>query len=186
MTKETYYTQQHYELAYEWFLELRGDHTYAEIERMTGVSKKTLSRWNSKGRTKRTYHNTQHLEQEILDEIKHMLDDGCSHMEIERTLHVSTGTIRKYFPGTAWTLDQRIQFMTDIRNITKPKRGIDSTRLMKAKRLFQEGYTIPEVGRRVAVSPHTLRKYYPEYKMSREESTLKARTVKSERRSQNR
>lgn len=181
MTKETYYTQQHYELAYEWFLELRGDHTYAEIERMTGVSKKTLSRWNTKGRTKRTYHNTQHLEQEILDEIKHMLDDGCSHMEIERTLHVSTDTIRKYFPGTAWTLDQVIEFVTDVRKIKGAKRGINSQTLMRAKKLLLQGYTIPEVAPKVAVSVDTLRKYFPEFKMSTADSLRKAKAAKGSR-----
>lgn len=167
-------TEQHYEWAYEKFLELRGRQTYKEIERITGVSRKTISRWDHGGRRKRTYHNTKRLDQSILDEIKLMLDDGCSHEEIERTLHVSAKTIRKYFPGSAWTREQVIEFVTDVRRIKNTKRGINSQTLMRARKLFQEGYTIPEVARQVAVSDKTLRKYFPEYKMSREDSVQKA------------
>lgn len=167
-------TQEHYDLAYEWFLALRGDHTYKQIERMTGVNEKTLSKWDRFGRPKRTYHNTKHLEQEIIDEIGRMLDDGCSHMEIERTLHVSAESINKYFPGSAWTQEQVIEFAGDVRRIKNAKRGINSQTLIRARKLFQEGYTIPEVSRQVATSEFTLRKYFPEYKMSRSDSARKA------------
>lgn len=181
-----YQTQQHYDLAYEWFLELRGDHTYREIARMTAVSAKTLSNWDRFGRPDREHHvYNGKIAQEVLDDIKRMLDDGCSHMEIERTLHVSPETINKYFPGSAWTQDQVIEFATAVRKIKKAKRGINSQTLMRARKLFQQGYTIPEVARQVAVSEFTLRKYFPEYKMSREDSMRKAKAIQDGRWSQN-
>lgn len=54
---------------------------------------------------------------ERLAKIRDMLDDGAPHAEIARTLHVDPHTIRKYFPGTAWTKQQHAEHVSALRRL---------------------------------------------------------------------
>jgi predicted transcriptional regulator len=61
--------------------------------------------------------------------VKELLDEGCSHSEIERTTGVTRNTIRRHFPGTAWTW-QQIQEMSAAKrryNSIMKSNGVDST-----------------------------------------------------------
>lgn len=51
-------------------------------------------------------NNLSKVDDETLDRVREMLEDGCSHMEIALTLGIAATTIKKYFPGTAWTHEQ--------------------------------------------------------------------------------
>lgn len=37
-----------------------------------------------------------------LAQVRQMVEDGASHTQIAATLHVSRGTLSKFFPGTGW------------------------------------------------------------------------------------
>jgi len=47
--------------------------------------------------------------------IQAMLDDGWSHAEISRTEGADPETLRKHFPGTAWTTKQRAAHLSALR-----------------------------------------------------------------------
>jgi predicted transcriptional regulator len=49
------------------------------------------------------------IDPEKLAKAKQMLEEGCSQQEVALTLNMSRNTIRKYFPGTAWTFQQRAE-----------------------------------------------------------------------------
>lgn len=43
---------------------------------------------------------------ERLERARVMLEDGASHLEVRETLGLHSATIRRHFPGTAWSRDQ--------------------------------------------------------------------------------
>lgn len=43
---------------------------------------------------------------ETLDRVRQLLEDGWSHVEIHRSGYMHPETIRKYFPGTAWSIGE--------------------------------------------------------------------------------
>jgi uncharacterized protein YerC len=47
--------------------------------------------------------------------IQEMLNDGWPYREIRRTEGVAMDTLRKHFPGQAWTQEQANQFRADTR-----------------------------------------------------------------------
>jgi DNA-binding NarL/FixJ family response regulator len=77
------------------------------IARQLGISERTVQRrLKTHGLNRSSPNHGKPITAERLAQIKAMLDDGCSHREIGLTLHVGVHTIRKYFPGTAWTQAQ--------------------------------------------------------------------------------
>ena len=47
MSDRVYQSREHYELAYDWFLALRGDTTLRNIAKIIGVKERTVQNWNS-------------------------------------------------------------------------------------------------------------------------------------------
>lgn len=47
--------------------------------------------------------------------IEAMLADQCSHAEIVRTVHTSQQTLKRRYPGTAWTPEQRNEYTRTLR-----------------------------------------------------------------------
>ncbi|WP_461169300.1 hypothetical protein [Arthrobacter sp. Z1-15] len=50
-----------------------------------------------------------------------LIDDGWSFSEIARTHHVATDTLRRYFPGRAWTPQQGPEMAHAWRQLNSPK-----------------------------------------------------------------
>jgi len=81
-------------------VQLRGVGTpFLEISRLTGASYKTVRKlggapkplWGGRSRG------------EVKAEVGVLLEGGCSHQEVHKTLGVAPKTIRDWFPGTAHT-----------------------------------------------------------------------------------
>lgn len=56
------------------------------------------------------------LTSERKTQIEARLADGWSHAEIARTEHIDPETLRRHFPGTAWTIRQRDEYRTALRH----------------------------------------------------------------------
>lgn len=54
---------------------------------------------------------------ERLERIAGMIADGWSHAEIGRTEGADPETLHKYFPGTAWTTEQRAEYIATLRSV---------------------------------------------------------------------
>ncbi|SEE83500.1 hypothetical protein SAMN04489740_2721 [Arthrobacter alpinus] len=58
-------------------------------------------------------------------EVKALLDDGCSFAEIIRTTGVHVDTLNRHFPGCQWTKQECIDYTTAVRRINEgPRKGI--------------------------------------------------------------
>jgi IS30 family transposase len=60
-----------------------------------------------------------------------LLDDGCSILEVSRTIRRAPITIRRHFPGRAWTREQISEHQSTIRRYTfdphpSPRRSLVS------------------------------------------------------------
>lgn len=79
--------------------------TAREISKRLGCSEKTIGRIKLELGVSHPYRGRPMTETR-LHAIWQMLYDGWSHEEIHRTEGADVETIRKYFPGTAWTFRQ--------------------------------------------------------------------------------
>lgn len=59
------------------------------------------------------------LTAEDLQLAQQLLDDGCSVVEVARTVGCSADTIHKHFPGRGWTLAQRCDYIAAIHRARK-------------------------------------------------------------------
>lgn len=58
-----------------------------------------------------------HMTPERKAAIQHMVNDGWSWKEIERTEGANYDTMRRHFPGTAWTYSQVGEYRAGIRHV---------------------------------------------------------------------
>lgn len=80
-------------------------HTSRHIAEQLGCNENTISRIRTELGIAHQ-HRGRPMTEERLHAIWQMLFDGWSHEEIHRTEGADVETIRKYFPGTAWTHQQ--------------------------------------------------------------------------------
>lgn len=102
---------------YDEFRRLNDDGwTIAELAEHYQVNRRTVSRVRSQLGIAHEY-----LGRPMTDErkavIQQMIDDCWSHEEIHRTEGADVSTLRKYWPGTAWTDQQRAQHASTLRTI---------------------------------------------------------------------
>jgi len=62
-------------------------------------------------------HRPRPMTPERLTRIREMIEDGWSHAEIHRTEGADKETLARYFPGTAWTPQQRAEYVSTLRSI---------------------------------------------------------------------
>lgn len=105
-----YHTAEHYELAYEWWQELDEGQPSRYLAKILGVTFVTILQWRR--RETRPDWRKIRTSDLMIQKIEDMLNDGASHSEISRTLGVGGETIKKYFPGTAWSMEQTIDYLT--------------------------------------------------------------------------
>lgn len=100
----------------------------ADLAEHFGISNATVARLRATLGTPSP--RTRRLTPEDHERIQAMLADGCPHLEIERTLGVSTESIQRYYPGTAWTIEQRVEHLAAVSRIS----GRDWNRPRQARR----------------------------------------------------
>jgi hypothetical protein len=105
-----YHTTEHYELAYEWWQELDEGQPSRYLAKILGVTFTVINQWRR--RDSRPDWRRIRTPDLMLQKIEDMLNDGASHSEISRTLGVAGETIKKYFPGSAWSQEQIIEYLT--------------------------------------------------------------------------
>lgn len=82
-------------------------YTANQIAVRVGCSTRTVERWRrSQGLTERPAHASYPATPERLEAARSMLADGASHKDICLTLRMNRETLRRHFPGTAWTPSQ--------------------------------------------------------------------------------
>lgn len=105
----------------EQFLELeRKGWTAARIAETLGVSARTVYRLRRKhgfARTDPASHAP--LTPERLAAASRMIADGCSHREVARTLRMTTTTVARHFPGTAWSHQETNEYINSLRKANK-------------------------------------------------------------------
>lgn len=92
----------------------------SQIATRLGCSTKTVERWrSSRGLTKLPENASRRVSPERLEAARSMLADGASHKDICLTLHMNRGTLRRHFPGTAWTPSQSGQLAQMVRKLNR-------------------------------------------------------------------
>ena len=54
---------------------------------------------------------------DVWDMAQQMIQDGCSHKEVARTLGIAATTIGRRFPGTGWTKQQGAEWWGQVRRL---------------------------------------------------------------------
>lgn len=99
-------------------------HTASEIATRLGVSKRTVQRWRHNAGIALPARNNTPVTEDRLAEAKKLLEDGASRSEVQRTLHMSEGTLHKYFPGCGWSVQQSTQFAMAVRRANQMMREL--------------------------------------------------------------
>lgn len=98
---------------HERFEELnRQNHSTTELAGILGVTPRTIQRWRRDLGTSRPQppFSMMPATPERLAEAKALLDDGAPIREVERSLHMSRGTVKRHFPGVGWSQSEGAQF----------------------------------------------------------------------------
>lgn len=90
--------------------------TLAELAEHFAANPRTISRIRTELGLSHEYLGRP-ITPERRNRIQQMLDDGWSHAEIHRTEGADPDTIRKHFPGTAWTKQQQAEYVATLRTI---------------------------------------------------------------------
>ena len=61
----------------------------------------------------------QRMTPELREKVQAALDEGQSWMEIQRTLGVQHSTMKKHFPGTAWTKEQTKEHVSEVQSLAQ-------------------------------------------------------------------
>lgn len=88
-----------------------------EIAQRLGIHEHSVSRIRAELGIAHEYRGKP-MTPERLHTIEQMIEDGWSHEEIHRTEGADVTTLRKYFPGTAWTRDQISEHTRALRQLT--------------------------------------------------------------------
>lgn len=106
---------------YESIAELhRLGYSATQIAARAGCSTRTVVRWRrSQGLTTLPENASVPASQERLDAARRMLEDGVSHKDISRTLRMNPETLRRHFPGTAWTTQQSGRLAQMVRQLNR-------------------------------------------------------------------
>ena len=99
----------------EEFARLAATMTNAELSEHFECSPATVTRLRAQTGTARPRRI---MTTERLTKIQRMLDEGMPFNEIHRTEGADPHTLRKHFPGQAWTLQQSINHRQTIRTLT--------------------------------------------------------------------
>ena len=91
--------------------------TQQELAIRFGIARSSVIRLSNELRLNRRPHTAT---AEQLDLWKTLLDEGWSYAEIAKTHHVSTDTLRRYFPGRAWDEKQRAEMIGVWRDFNSP------------------------------------------------------------------
>lgn len=88
-----------------------------EIAHRVGCSDRTVTRWRrANGLTKLTSPNAgKPISPERLEAARRMLDDGASYADVQTTLGIQQDTVRRHFPGRAWSPQQVAQYLVMVR-----------------------------------------------------------------------
>lgn len=106
---------------YESIAELnRLGYSATQIAARAGCSTRTVVRWRRSQRMPILPENASvPASQERLEAARLMLEDGVSHKDISRTLHMTRETLRRHFPGTAWTTQQSGRLAQMVRQLNR-------------------------------------------------------------------
>lgn len=87
------------------------------VAAICGVSEKTLYR-----HIPATLRPQKHYSEREKQRARELLDDGCSFLEVARTLGCSNTSVAAWYPGAGWTKRQGAEFGAAIRQKTS-RRG---------------------------------------------------------------
>ena len=92
----------------------------SQIATRLGCSTKSVERWrSSRGLTTLPENASRRVSPERLEAARSMLADGASHKDICRTLRMNRETLRRHFPGTAWTPEQSGRLAQMVRQLNR-------------------------------------------------------------------
>lgn len=94
-----------------------------EISRRLGVNRGTVTRIR-KSEGIPSYRQKRVVSAERLERAARLLNDGASYAEVSRTLSMSTGTLRKYFPGMAWGRAQIDEYLSMVQESIKAEKRV--------------------------------------------------------------
>lgn len=78
-----------------------------QIAERLGCDPKTVHRWRrAQGLTTLPENSGYPVTPERLEAARLMFADGASRHDVSLTLRMHEGTLRRYFPGTAWTFEE--------------------------------------------------------------------------------
>jgi transposase-like protein len=140
-------TAEHYALAYDWFLALRGDTTLKNIAKTIDVDYRTVRDW-----AKASEPVTRGPNPYKLDIAKEILDKGLGYTEAAKVSGISRGILSKKFPG----MQQDSKFHA--RNLRVRMSQEDIARM---EQLLDDGASYAEVARTIGCSARAVARYFP-------------------------